>query len=442
MCATIFRLIAPSSVTLLMATQPKKQDKNIFLFVGHVFKTTSKNIALYNKTAKHPYKIACLSDKDDYLPLPKWILRIKTDFSNPESIEKSLQPYRDRLIGVSASSESRIPLFQKIIPFLPKELLLPSVESLTNSTNKIHMRKRLLAHNTQISPRFIVINNSSTKTLSKVEKQIGFPAIVKPAGLASSLLITVSYDKEELQKNLINIFKKINSIYTEKSGRGTPQVLAEEMMEGQMYSTDAYINNKGIATCLPLITSCNGRSIGFKDFFEYITSIPVTLPKKETLAAFKTAQEAVTAVGLTNSTAHIEMILTQNGWKIVELGPRIGGFREVLYSLSYGINHTINEILVRTGHKPILKKKILTHSALMQFYPEKEGKITHLHGIQKVKNLKSFHKIIILGHHGQKSLFALNGGKAVIRIYLSHKSQQQIREDIRRAETSIKIETK
>ena len=420
-------------------TKNTKKGKNIFLFVGKVSALVVKKINTYNKANGVAYRVACLCTED--YNIEKSVIKITTDFSSESSIKSSLAPYKDQIISVTARGEKNIPFLQAVIPFLD-HLKTPSIESLINTTDKAQMRKKILKYNPKISPNFIVATNTTRESLKKISSKIGYPAIVKPSGLASSLLVSICYNKEELKEALKSIFAKIDSLYKEESGRDKSQVLVEEFMEGDMYAVDAYVDNKGIAYFLPLVASRNGRTIGFDDFFEYIVSTPTHLNKINTQEALDTAKDALTAVGLTNSTSHIELMKTPTGWKIIELGPRIGAFRIQMYQLSYGVDHSMNDLLNKMGRKPKLApKKPLAYTAVMQFYSKKEGLISKILGIKKVKKLESFYSIILSKKIGDITRFAKNGGKPVCKLVLSNESESELLADIRRTEQYIKIST-
>ena len=48
-----------------------------------------------------------------------------------------------------------------------------------------------------------------------------------------------------------------------------------------------------------------------------------------------------------------ELIKAESGWKIVEVGPRIGGYRNDMLDLSYNIKHMENYLLLKLEKKPI-----------------------------------------------------------------------------------------
>lgn len=363
---------------------------------------------------------------------------IVCDFSNDLEIQKLLKPYKHRLLAATCRAEKNVPLLRRVVPHIPY-LNTPTEKSLDWTTDKISMRKLLRNYDKSISPKFLVVHDATEATLDKIESKVGYPLIIKPAGLAASLLVTLCYHREELEESLNNTVKKIRTIYKKKQGRGEPQILVEQYMEGSMYSIDSYVNQRGVVYHTPLVSVKTGRSVGFEDFFGYMRITPVQLRPYKVEAAQKAAEKAIEAMGLRSTTCHTELMKTEEGWKIIELGPRIGGFRHEMYELSYGIDHTTNDTLIRLPKKPILAKKVKGYTVVMQFYAKKKGRLSRIEGMNRIRKLESFKRINIKKKPGQMCDFARNGDDPVFDIVLFNKDRSSLLADVRRIEQRVKI---
>ncbi len=422
-----------------------ESKKNIILYVGDIPKGSLNVIRAYEKKQKQKFRIALITDsrKIKKLASKKEDLDIimSCDMKSARAITKVLAPYQNKFLAVTSRSDKNIPYFQKIIPYVPY-LRTPTRTSLHWATNKIAMRERFEICDKTITPRYTVVHDAKKSTIKKIEEKVGFPLVVKPTGLEASLLVSICFHKEELEKVLKTTFRKINTIHKNIGGRGEPDVLVEQFMDGEMYSMDAYINGRGKVIFCPLVHIKTGRAIGFDDFFGYRRITPSVLKRPKVEEAENVSIKAVHALGLRNVTVHIELLKTEDGWKVIEVGPRIGGFRHKMYNLSFGINHIMNDILIRIPERPMIPKKVKGFTAVMQFFAKKEGKLTKLTGIKKAKELKSFRDVSINKKVGDRCLFAKNGGKSVFNITLFNKQRSDLLADIRRLEQAVKIETK
>lgn len=421
-----------------------KDKQNIILFVG-ASSSAKKRVAQLKKQKggrRYRYAILLSSQKplsekrQESLSMFDLILRCK--FSSRKSIVQTLQPYEDQFLAVTSHPETRIPDLARIIPHLPY-LETPTSESLLWATDKLEMRRRFSAYAPEITPKHAVVNDTSQKTIRNIERRVGFPLVIKPSGLAASLLVNVVYHTEELEKNLKKVFRRIDRINKEYKEKPA-EVLVEQFLEGEMYSVDAYVDRKGSVDFCPMVHIKTGKSVGFDDFFAYRSLTPTQLNTSSIKEAQAVAKRAIRALGLRSTTAHIEFIRTEKGWKIIEVGPRIGGFRDEMYKLSFDINHVLNDIYVRIPKKPIIRKRRKGYTAVFKFFAEKEGTITSIKGRQNVQKLDSFHDIKFKKEVGDRATYAKNGGKSVLNITLFNQDRSQLFADIRRMEQMIKIE--
>jgi len=420
-------------------------NKNIILVVGEIPpKSVGETLVEFNKQEDNKYRLALMYDKEPEREIKKGLegmfdILLPVNFDSPKSITEALKPYEQELRAVTCRAEAKIPFFQKVIPHVPY-LKTPTVASLEWSTDKVQMRKRFMEYDKRITPKFKVVKDARKKTLEKIEKDVGFPLVIKPAGLAQSMLVTICYHSEELESNLKRIFRRMNSLYKEVGGRGEPQVLVEQFMEGQMYSTEGFVNSRGKVYFSPMVSVKTGKDIGFDDFFGYQQMTPTLLSKESMADAQEVARKAIHALGLRSSTAHVELMKTEAGWKVIELGPRMGGFRHEMYKLSYGINITANDIYIRIPKIPRLPKRVKGYTAVFKVFAKKEGKITTLKGIKKIKELKSFYSLSQHKKVGDRAVFAKHGGKSIFNLFLFNENRSKLLADIRRMEQLIKIE--
>jgi len=423
----------------------KNKNRNIILFVNKVPQEAVFSIRKNSKRNKVRYKIALIIDskkrsKKETSNDNNIDIVITCNLDKPIQVAKSLSPYQDQLLAITCRGDANIPDFIKIIPNVPY-LRTPTTGSLLWATNKIQMRQRLRAADKKLSPPSIVISDSTKETLRQIKEKVGFPVILKPAELALSLLVNICYHKEELNETLSKSLRKIKKVYKENDRKQEPKLIAERFLEGDMYSIDAYVTSRGKVRCCPIINVTTGRSIGFDDFFGYRHITPTLLKKQAINDAEETTAAAIHALGLRSTTVHVELMKTEDGWKIIELGPRIGGFRHKMYELAYGIDHSWNDILTRIPKKPTVPKKSKGWATAMKFFAKEEGRLKQLKGIQKIGDLESLIEIKVNKKIGDRCLFAKNGGKSICDVILFNKNRSELLADIRRIERTLIIKT-
>ncbi|MBI2477077.1 ATP-grasp domain-containing protein [Candidatus Uhrbacteria bacterium] len=420
--------------------------KDIILFVSNVPEDVVASLSALKKMLGFKVYSAMMYDSRKPKTAEKQVkahidILIPVDFESTSKITRALMPYKDRLLAITCRGEYHVAQFRKVIPHVPY-LRTPTVDSLAWSTNKLEMRKRFYAYDKTITPKFAIVDNAHASSIKKILSRVSFPLVMKPTGLAASLLVTLCYHEDELEKALRTAFRKIRRLYKEQGNPEEPRVLVEEFMEGDMYSIDSYVTSRGRVFHCPIVHIKTGYAAGKGDFFGYIRVTPTALSAASIKKAEEVAHKTVHALGLRSTTAHIELMRTEKGWRVIECGPRIGGNRVRMYELSYGFNHSLNDILIRIPKKPILARKPLGYTAVIEFFPEKEGVITKIKGVKKALELKSIKDLNQRKKVGERARFARHGGKAILNVVLFHKDRSALLADVRRLEQLISIETK
>ncbi|MES2748944.1 MAG: ATP-grasp domain-containing protein [Patescibacteria group bacterium] len=422
----------------------KKADlKNIIAFVMSAHGSSVRSLKKYAEDTKTAYRLMLIWDNKTPLPVnaDRFDIVLQIDFTKPSKISEALFPYQDELLAITCRTETNIARFAKIIPHVPY-LRTPTSDSLSWSTDKYEMRKRFKVYDPKMTPRFTLIKDVSEKESKRLIEKIGFPMIIKPANLSGSLFVSICYHEDELKKALATCFRKIRKAYEKDKRLEEPKLLAEEYMEGDIYSIDSYVNSRGGVYHLPLVRVKTGKDIGHQDFYGYQQMTPTILKRDTIERAERVAETAIHALGLRSTTAHTELMKIDGEFKVIEVGPRMGGARDKLYSLSCNIDHPLNDILIRIPRKPKIPKKCSGTAVYMKWFLPKEGVITSMTGIKKIEQLESFYKIEINKKIGDRAMFARNGGKSVFNLYMSNTNRGALLADIRRVEQLVKIKIK
>lgn len=414
--------------------------KDTIAFVMGLRASAVEEIKLYEKLVNKKINILYIQDKK--IPISPKIKGydelLEIDFSSAIKIEEALLPYQERLLAITCTNDNNIARFAKIIPNVPY-LRTPTTESITWATDKFEMRKRFRVHDKSITPLFTQIKENTKEERDRVIGKIGFPMIIKPTNLGGSLFVDVCYHEEELRKALTNGFRKIKTAYKIDKRLETPKIIVEQFVEGDLYSIDSYVDSRGQIYHCPLVRVKTGRDIGHKDFFGYLQITPTALKTETVLRARAVAEKAIHALGLRSCSAHTELIKHDTDWKVVEVGPRIGGARDLIYKLSCDIDHSLNDIRIRIPEKPVIPKKCKGYAAYMKWFAHKEGIITEMKGVKKIEQLASFHRIEVNKKIGDKTMFASKGGRAVFILYLYNEDRSNLLADIRRIEQMVEV---
>lgn len=415
--------------------------KQYLLVVNHVVANIVSAVEeLRSRPELSNLELLAITDKPDfiqryarYIP-PERVISV--DFDDSEDIRAKLAPYTADIIGVICRGDRHIQYLRRIRPFLPPGVRAASPQALENSTNKRLMRQCFRKY-PEITPGFVRAEESSARTLDKVEAELGFPVIVKPANLFSSLLIQVCQDRGELEIALKRTFNSIQELYSQRDIREEPEVIVEEYLEGDFFSIDAYVMEANDVYFCPPVGYIPAQKIGIDDFFLYKRSMPTELSNSQVKEANETLRKALDSVDLTYSSVHAELVLTAKGWKMIEIGPRLGRFRHLMYLLSYGIDHSLNDAKIHLGLPPEIPTKLLQGCAAYSIYPSKEGRISRIHGIELLEKLPEVKYLKIYKKAGDGAVHAKHGGSAILEFAIASTDPKRLREVTTEVEKAV-----
>lgn len=254
-----------------------------------------------------------------------------------------------------------------------------SYETSLKATNKALMRKVLQDKNVPI-PKFYICNDYAS--VERAVKLIGKKVIIKPSDNSGSRGIHI-YDGEGNLKSI--------SDYTFKYSSNNC-VLVEEYMQGSEVSVETF-SIDGIVHVIQVTDKITTE----EPYFVELGHIEPSLIGGKLLEDIKkVAIQAVKAIGITEGPAHVEIKVTSDGPKIVELGARLGGdhITTDLVPLSTGVNMVEANICMSLNQKPnlnITKNK----GACIMFFNPPIGKIKNISGLDFLKKDKIEYKLMV-----------------------------------------------
>jgi biotin carboxylase len=230
------------------------------------------------------------------------------------------------------------------------------------STNKVAMRERFKEFGVP-SPIFEGVN--AVDEAYEMVKRIGFPVMIKAVDSAGGRGVSRldSFDglKEAFEDSLLYSRDK--------------RVCVEEFVEGIEIGAQAFSYDGKLEMALVH----NDTVTPPPNYVPIGHSFPSKLPE-ETIKKIEDAiSKALTALGIDYGPSNVDLIVTEEGPKVLEIGARMGVtcLPELVYEHT-GINWIEQAIRVALGEKPSLKPKYNKACAALLLGAEKEGKIEEI----------------------------------------------------------------
>ena len=247
-----------------------------------------------------------------------------------------------------------------------------SFDTAIKSTDKGEMIRAFEANGVEHPWYFIL---SSPDELDGVMNKISFPCISKPTDNSGSRGVMLIHNADELRDAVH---------YSSSNGRGG-SVIVEEYLKGPEVSVEIVTLNGQ-----PHVLNVTDKlTTGAPHFVEMGHSQPSMLPTDDVEKIKDLACRAVKAVGIQDGPAHVEIMLTEHGPKMVELGARMGGdcITTHLVPLSTGINMIEATIRIACGEIPDIERKFEKGSAIRYFNPP-AGTICEIKGVEEARNIE------------------------------------------------------
>lgn len=281
---------------------------------------------------------------------------------DPEGV---LQAARDFKADGFLTLATDLPM--RAVAYASETLGIPGISQHTAllATDKGEMIKALKEHGVE-SPWYYIID--TPEELKETGKQITYPCIMKPTDNAASRGVALIRDYGEL----------IESYAYSKEWSHSGQVIIEEYMEGPEVSVES-LSYKGETYVLQITDKLTS---GAPHFVEVGHNQPSQLEEWTKEKIRDVAVRAVKALGIENGPAHVEIIVTADGPKIVELGARLGGdcITSHLVFLSTGIDMVKETVKVLCGEDPDLTKKYEKGASIRFLTSKALGVLDHVDG--------------------------------------------------------------
>lgn len=367
--------------------------------------------------------------------------RVVCDFSSEEQIldavEKAKERYR--IDAVIATYENYVQAAASIAAYLG----LPGmpVSAAAACTDKYLMRSLFAKAPKKISPDYAVV--SSEDNVRIFAETHDFPLILKPANLAKSLLVTKNHDLNELLENYRNTVEKAPSVYKRYAPNKTPKIIIEEFMVGSIHSVDAFVDANGTPHVLEQVVDYQtGYDIGFDDNFHYSRILPSKLTDSQIQAIRETAALGCEALGMRSSPAHVEIILTETGPKIVEIGARNGGYRERMHMLANGIDITGNALQLAFGKTPVLTTTRNDNCAVLELFPKNPGEFVKISNETELRQLDSLVSYDLKATPGVVVGKASDGYKMTAVVVLHNKNTEVFTKELQWITDTVSVVTR
>lgn len=239
---------------------------------------------------------------------------------------------------------------------------------------------KMLSDKSEFRKRFVNNEAKPTRSLIIDHKQDLFQAvkqgtrlIVKPTSgdASTNVMIAGSLQEAELVWAQISLARRRDK---------TISFLAEEYFEGEQYSVDVYWSNSKGFQYTPFCRQVIGYDLGFHDFRTCYSRTGADIDNSRYADITAKLTDIFESNNIKLAIMHVEFrINTKGELFIIEINPRIGGLRNLIYSISYGFSHIDNVVRSIMGMGDLhINADLIRSSAVLHFWANEVGKFNSI----------------------------------------------------------------
>ena len=362
---------------------------------------------------------------------------------NPEAVGFKMPGIQTEIIStidvkaiVEAAKKHRIDGIMTLATDMPmrsvaavaREMHLVGIDEETalKATNKAEMRKALKISGVPI-PMFFQVSNE--EEYFEAVKQFNTPFIVKPADSSGSrgIFEVIDITNQELIKKAYTYcrpFSKVGDVVVEEYMNG-PEVSVETLaIDGECH----------------VIQITDKLTTGAPHYVEMGHSQPTKHSREIAEKIAEVAKAANRAIGIKNGPSHTEIIVTEDGPKIVEIGARLGGdnITTHLVPLSTGVDMVECCIKIALGEKPDIEPKWSKGSAI-RYFKQQPGIVKSIEGLSEAEKMKGIQQISVVHGIGEAVTEISSSGARMGFVIAQDNDREHAIEDCLKALEKIQV---
>ncbi|MFT5849353.1 MAG: hypothetical protein ACI9H6_000158 [Patiriisocius sp.] len=341
------------------------------------------------------------------------------DLTLPEDVQR-LQDDADSVAAITCTQERDMPAY------IQAQLLCGKITDTQAQLYKESIDKRLFKEGmSQTHPELVPQTHLVDEELLSKLDTLSYPLVIKPSGLAGSIMIRVVHSPEEFLTHYQTFAPQMHEI-AQKHYLADISVIAESYIEGPQYSVNVYINAEGAPTFCPLVRVVTPQELGGTDTYSVYQYTTDEVTDAQLTDLKQSVAKVIARFELKDTSAHFDSVYSNGQWKFFEVGLRIGGNRQKLFEYSHGMDHFGNDVKNKVGKAieiPELKKSV----CVMQKASTEEGV---LQSISYTRKVTAEHAPMItedkMAKIGKDVMQVSQGGGTVTRHYIVGKEHQEV----------------
>lgn len=344
---------------------------------------------------------------------------------NAEEIVRRLREFD--VVAVIAGQEPGVPFAD----YLSEQLQLPTSNGSVGSRarrDKFEMINKV-AEAGLLTARQIK-SPDPAKLLAWVEANHVFPCVVKPLSSASTDGVSICHNHEGVKRACQEVVSNLDIF-----GLANSEILCQSYLKGPEYIVDT-VSRDGETYVCGIWRYVKREISGGKNIYDRDVLIAPDSAEANVLVDY--TLQALNALGINNGPAHSEVILTEAGPALVEVGARLngnmeprfhdislGGNQAYLTYLAYCDGDSFKSAYAGRRYSKLMDACVINTDTTLQ------GEVTgfNAEAIKHIETLSSVHKLSVKYKVGKVMKKTVDLLSSPLRVFLYSDNQQSIDQD-------------
>ncbi len=279
------------------------------------------------------------------------------------------------------------------------------------------------------SPKYITVSPKARLNAKTLESLPGFPLIVKSASSTGSKDVLQATDLEQLQRHI----RKLTEKNPEES------IIIEEFIEGEQYLVEAIVHDRKLH-----IAGIIQQEITFgKRFIITGYGVLAYVPKQLNNSIKQVLESIIEKFDIQNGVMHVEMRQTDDGWRLIEINPRIsGGAMNNMLKAAFGFDLVEETLKLYLGQRPSLVQKQRNFVFTQYVIVEKKGILEKVTGKKRARNSPGVVEVYVKPKKGTQLTPPLSMGHRYAYIIAQGRTMELAKGLAKKAAEEIKFHLK
>ncbi|WP_260631030.1 ATP-grasp domain-containing protein [Bacillus sp. S/N-304-OC-R1] len=276
------------------------------------------------------------------------------------------------------------------------------------------------------TPKFSVIKPGEKINFDTLNKTLTYPVIIKSSNSTGSKDVLLAREAEQAEKHILRLQEKSVD----------EAIIIEEFIEGDQYLVEALIyNNKIHIAGIIEQEITQGRRFIITGY-GVLVNVPYNLRKE----IEEVLQSIISKLEIKNGALHLEMRRSKNGWKLIEINPRIsGGAMNKMLKAAYGYNLVEETIKLHVGEYPSLIPKHQKHVFTQYLIISEKGILEKVTGKKRARKSPGVIEVYVKPRKGTRLIPPLSMGHRYAYVIAEGRSKEEAKRNAKNAANEIKF---